>query len=367
LEFWSSSLEELVNLFSKTFSIDLYRDKRILVTGHTGFKGYWLSRFLVLLGAEVHGLALSPLKNSLFFREPSLGLKSNKILDVRDYKALNKYFSEFTFDGIFHLAAQPLVLESYRFPRETFEVNTQGTANLLEAIFGSENNSWIVAVTTDKVYRNEERAEGYREDEPLGGKDPYSASKAAMEMVINAWQTIAKLDARNMPIIAARAGNVIGGGDVSKDRLLPDLIRSVVSEKPAIIRNPDAIRPWQHVLDPLSGYMMIGEQLMRGKELSTSFNFGPTESSKISVREVAEIASDNWPLAIRYVIETSPNQMPESQLLWLNSDRARAELGWENKLSAKEAIAWTIEWELNTQNGRLLQSTDKQIQRFLEL
>ena len=360
-------MEELVNLTSQTLGADSYRDKRILVTGHTGFKGYWLSRFLVLLGAEVHGLALTPKEHSLSFREPRIGLQSNTLLDLRDYAALKRYFSELAFDGIFHLAAQPLVLDSYRFPRETFEVNTQGTANLLDAVFRSKNNSWILAVTTDKVYRNEEKVEGYREDEPLGGTDPYSASKSAMEMVINAWQTIAKLEARNMQIIATRAGNVIGGGDVSKDRLLPDLIRSFVSGKPAVIRNPNAIRPWQHVLDPISGYMMIGEQLIQGKKLSSSFNFGPTELSKISVSEVATLASNIWPNSPKHVIVTSANQAPESQLLWLNSDKARIELGWENKLSAQEAISWTIEWELNTQSGMVLESTDKQIQRFLDL
>jgi CDP-glucose 4,6-dehydratase len=348
-------------------ALSSFENKKILVTGHTGFKGYWLSRFLVLLGAEVFGLALAPSKGTLYSREPSLGLAENTFVDIRDHKRIEKYLINRKFDGVFHLAAQPLVLVSYIAPRDTFETNLMGTINLLGAILKSVNNPWLVVVTTDKVYKNVEKWQGYREDDSLGGKDPYSASKAATEMAINAWQNITKVQNREIQIVAARAGNVIGGGDVSSHRLLPDLMKSFREGKIAAIRNPEAIRPWQHVLDPISGYVRIAEKIMAGETLNSSYNFGPDEASKLRVKEVAQIAVELWPTKVEFRTAEMQNAIPESGLLWLDSSRARNELDWKCRLSVRDAIKWTIEWEIRSRESGILPMVDEQIRKFVKL
>ena len=341
-----------------------YSGKKILVTGHTGFKGAWLSRILVLAGAEVYGLALAADANSLFDVAGDLGFKESTILDIRDRNAVEKYFTTHRFDGIFHMAAQPLVLRSYKEPIETFDTNVMGTAHVLNAAVSNSATRWVVAITTDKVYRNVEKLGGYLEDEPLGGKDPYSASKAASEMVISAWQTIARQRDEKIAISSARAGNVIGGGDTAEDRLVPDLIRSFHAGAKTIIRNPASVRPWQHVLDPLNGYLTMGSALMAGREISSAYNFGPGEESKLTVEQMAEYACTLWEGARGLDIAVDPNAVHESGLLWLSSQLATKELGWSNRFEAREAIAWTIEWERQSMKTSPIAALDQQINAF---
>jgi CDP-glucose 4,6-dehydratase len=344
--------------------LSAFKGKRILITGHTGFKGTWLSRTLVLAGAEVYGIALKPEVGSIFSRINNLGIQNSTILDLRDRNGVNKYFQEKKFDGAFHLAAQPLVLKSYEEPVETFETNVIGTANILNSILQHDASKWVVVITTDKVYKNVEKLEGYSEDESLGGKDPYSASKAATEMVVSAWQTLASLKETKVTFVSVRAGNVIGGGDTADNRLIPDLIRGFKNSHKTIIRYPNAIRPWQHVLDPLSGYLMLGEKLIQEKRISNAYNFGPGEESKLTVQEMAEIACEQWQGNLGIDIQQDPNSLPESGLLWLSSDLANQELGWKNKLEAEEVIRWTIEWEHESMKSSPLEALDSQIKEF---
>jgi len=343
-----------------------YVGKKVLITGHTGFKGTWIARTLVLAGAEVHGLALSPESGSIFSRIEDLGMQSSTILDIRNRNDVGNYFRQNKFDGVFHLAAQPIVLKSYEEPIETFETNVMGTAHLLDSIINNESSEWVLVITTDKVYKNIEVQEGYCEEDSLGGKDPYSASKSATEMVVEAWRSIAEHKKSKVILCAARAGNVIGGGDVAKDRLVPDLIRSFFENIPAVIRNPNSLRPWQHVLDPISGYLKIGEQLLSQKSLSSAFNFGPGEDSRLNVESMAKIACSLWEGSKGYVIKSDVYQPPEAALLWLSSERANHELGWKNKLDATTAIEWTINWERDSNVSDAKTATDGQIREYFE-
>lgn len=324
---------------------DDYAGKKILVTGHTGFKGTWLTRILVSAGAEVYGLSLSPEENSLFSKIPNCDLKQSVYGDIRDKKFLDNYFKEHTFDGIFHLAAQALVGRAYDQPIETFETNVLGTANLLQSVLNFQSSRWAIVITTDKVYENLELADGYSERDPLGGKDPYSASKAAAEMVVSAWRTIASHKKSDFVVSTARAGNVIGGGDHAANRLVPDLIRSFRTSTKAVIRNPASLRPWQHVLDPLRGYLLMGSKLLRSEKISPSYNFGPSESSKLTVMDVANAAASLWPGNKGIEIQIDTLAFHESKLLWLCSDLAEKELGWRNHFDAIESIRMTVEWE----------------------
>jgi CDP-glucose 4,6-dehydratase len=239
-----------------------------------------------------------------------------------------------------------------------------GTAHVLNSVVRSNAANWVVVITTDKVYRNVEKLEGYVEDEPLGGKDPYSASKAGTEMVVSAWQTIAGQADKKITICAARAGNVIGGGDTAEDRLIPDLIRGFHAKTKTLIRNPESIRPWQHVLDPLNGYLTIGANLMDSKKISSAFNIGPGEASKLTVKEMADFACSQWPQSLGIEIQVDPSVVLESGLLWLSSDLATKELGWRNRFEAQEAIGWTIEWEKESMSSTPLSALDQQINRF---
>ena len=361
----SGTLENLVAL-AMLNQLSLFRGKKILVTGHTGFKGTWLSRTLVLAGAEVHGVALTPELGSIYSQITDLGIQSSTILDVRNRKEVNNYFLRNKFDGVFHLAAQPLVLKSYEEPIETFETNVMGTAHLLDSIISNESSKWVVVITTDKVYKNIEVEEGYSEEDALGGKDPYSASKSATEMVVNAWRAIAEHKESKIALCAARAGNVIGGGDVAKDRLLPDLIRSFYENRTAVIRNPNSLRPWQHVLDPINGYLQIGQRLVAQKSIATAYNFGPDDDSRLNVESMAKLACSMWEGNAGYVIKSEAHQPSESVLLWLSSEQAQHDLGWKNKLDATAAIRWTIDWERESRDTDAKTAIDFQIMEFFE-
>ena len=343
--------------------LKIYSGKRVLVTGHTGFKGTWLSQILLEAGADVYGISLRPERDSLYSLIPKLELKKSVYLNINNAKKLDKEINKIDPHLVFHLAAQPLVRKSYKDPIETFQTNVMGTANTLDSSLKGKSISGIVAITTDKVYRNSETLDGYREDDPLGGTDPYSASKSASEMVITAWQNISA-SKNGVPIVAARSGNVIGGGDRAEDRLIPDLIRSFRSGTKAQIRNPNSIRPWQHVLDPLSGYLIIGSKLLKNQATSKSYNFGPSLNSKLTVAQMADEACSNWPNNNGWEIQKQDDMYPESKLLLLSSQRANEELGWESKLSAKEAVRWTINWESSLDKKNALELIRLQIQEF---
>ncbi len=346
--------------------LSLFQGMKILVTGHTGFKGAWLSRTLVLAGAEVHGIALRPEPGSIYSRINDLGTKSSTILDIRNRIELNQFFLDNKFDGVFHLAAQPLVLRSYEEPIETFDTNVMGTAYILDSIMRNDSAQWVVIITTDKVYKNIETDVGYSEEDALGGKDPYSASKSATEMVVNAWRAIGDNKQSKISLCVARAGNVIGGGDTAKDRLLPDLIRSFHENTPAIIRNPSSLRPWQHVLDPISGYLKIGQKLASMETIGSAYNFGPGADSKLNVESLTKLACSMWEGNPGYRVATTTHQPSESVLLWLSSDRAHKELGWKNKLDAADAIKWTIEWERKSREIDVKSVTDFQIREYFK-
>jgi len=343
-----------------------FRGVKVLITGHTGFKGAWLSRILNTWGADVSGLSLKPERNSLYLRASGIEFKSSKYIDINDRKKTAKFIGKCNPDILIHMAAQPLVRRSYREPVETFGTNVMGTAHVLDASLMCSNLKGIVAITTDKVYRNIEKLDGYHEDEPLGGEDPYSASKSGSEMVVTAWRNLAEIKS-GPKIVAARSGNVIGGGDHAADRLLPDLIRGFLADKQAEIRNPNSLRPWQHVLDPLFGYLSIASSLLGKKELSDAFNFGPDEKSKLKVSEMADFSCSYWPKNKGWKYAPSGEDMPESNLLWLSSERSQKELGWRNKLDAKEAIKWTIDWELMARDKGALAALDNQIERYSKL
>ncbi len=343
-----------------------FAGSKILITGHTGFKGAWLSRVLQISGAEIHGISLAPEKGSLFSKLPELQFSSSKYIDIGNRKKLDKQLRKISPDVIIHMAAQPLVRRSYREPLLTFQTNVMGTANLLNSSLEVNNLCGVVVVTTDKVYRNVEKLAGYTEDEPLGGKDPYSASKAGTEMVVEAWRTLAKINGSKR-MVSARSGNVIGGGDHAEDRLIPDIVRAFTSDTKVKIRNPKSLRPWQHVLDPLFGYLNIASKILKSERLSDAYNFGPSEESKLSVAEMAEIATKYWPSNPGWEVVADPNAVPESSLLWLSSEKSRTELKWRNLLDAETAIRWSLEWEINARNTSPISALDKQIKEYEEM
>jgi len=350
---------------SNGFNLHDFSGARILVTGHTGFKGAWLTRILNHAGASVIGAALPAESGSIYKRTPELEFETEKFIDINNRKKITTFIDKTSPDLIIHMAAQPLVRRSYREPIETFATNVMGTAHVLQAALETESVAGVVAVTTDKVYRNVEKTDGYSEDEPLGGTDPYSASKSASEMVVTAWQNLTH--STKKVIVAARSGNVIGGGDHAEDRLVPDLIRGFHAGKKVIIRNPQSLRPWQHVLDPLFGYLMIASGILKKNKLSSAYNFGPADDSKLTVAQMSDIACQFWPNNPGWVHQPSSDDLHESTLLWLSSERARRELGWSNHLDAQESIKWSIEWELEAEKNSPIKALDLHIARYQEM
>lgn len=322
---------------------DFWRGKRVLLTGHTGFKGGWLALWLQRLGAQVSGVALAPsTRPSLFeLAQLSRGLDSH-FCDIRDAQALAAIVHAARPEIVFHLAAQPLVRLSYRDPLQTFASNVMGTAHLLDALRGVSQARVAVMVTTDKVYRNREWPYPYREDDALGGHDPYSASKAASEIVIASYRD-AFLAAQGVAIASARAGNVIGGGDWSEDRLLPDAMRAWQSGQALEIRKPDAIRPWQHVLDPLSGYLSLAEALWTRPELAGAYNFGPPSGEAATVRQVVELARAAYGRG-EVVFGDRGTGPHEAGWLSLEAAKARVALGVRSRIGLSQAVADTVSW-----------------------
>ena len=313
----------------------------ILITGHTGFKGTWLTLLLENMGLEVVGISLPAHEDSLFTRLNRLGKVSESFTDIRDFEQTQKKIAEYAPSVVFHMAAQPLVLNSYKSPRETFDTNVMGTANVLDSCFHTDSVKAVMAITTDKVYKNTNSNKRFVENDPLAGKDPYSASKVGSEAVIAAWQQVALVNG-GPRVISVRAGNVIGGGDFAEDRLLPDLIRGFSANIPVSVRNPDSTRPWQHVLDPLKGYIdVLAHVLEGGKE--TAFNFGPTEES-LAVGEVVKIAAEIWGESAKTVLDKEVIESKESLTLQLDSTLANSVLGWKPTWNQKDAIVATVKW-----------------------
>jgi CDP-glucose 4,6-dehydratase len=327
----------------------------VLLTGHTGFKGTWMTFLLEHLKVPVVGYSLPAETGSLFDRTDRVGAIRENFDDIRDYVTLEKFINRHKPSTIIHMAAQPLVLDSYQSSRDTFEINVMGTVNVLDIAFKKKFVEAIIVVTTDKVYRNDDSDHFFVESDPLMGKDPYSASKVATETVVSAWQQIAKVSG-GPNVVSVRAGNVIGGGDFAKNRIIPDLIRGVMTGNPVIIRNPKSTRPWQHVLDPLAGYLMTLEKSLHEIH-HFHFNFGPSKKS-LTVAEVAQFASSAFKDLKLKFLEKDTQEEVESKTLSLSSDLARNYLSWEPVWSQEESIVRTFQWWLdlldNSENPKKL-------------
>lgn len=323
---------------------EFWRGKRVFLTGHTGFKGGWLALWLTDMGAEVHGYALNPPTEPNFFTVASLlkRLAGNTISDIRDASALTRAMQAAQPDIVLHLAAQPLVRYSYAEPVETYAVNVMGTVNLLEAVRRTPSVKAVVNVTTDKCYENREWVWPYRENEALGGFDPYSSSKACSELVTAAYRRSFFVPG-NVHLASARAGNVIGGGDWASDRLVPDFLRALDSGRTLVIRSPLATRPWQHVLEPLAGYLILAQRLFtEGQEFADAWNFGPEESDARPVQWIVEYLCSQTPNA-SWQCDTAP-QPHEANMLKLDSSKAKVHLGWRPRWNLKTALGMTLAW-----------------------
>ena len=331
-----------------------YQGKRVLVTGHTGFKGSWLSQWLLSMGAEVAGYALDPELHQSLYGKLSISdrLAVDCRADISDRVALNKIISDFSPEIIFHLAAQPLVRLSYEIPVETFTTNVIGTVYLLDAVRLSGNACSIICITTDKCYENREWLHSYREDDPMGGHDPYSASKGATELIISSYRKSFFPHRSGIRVASVRAGNVIGGGDWAKDRIVPDCIRAIRSETPITVRNKIATRPWQHVLEPLSGYLWLGAQLESSPDacFQSAFNFGPDIASNRTVAElVTELITH---IGGEWIDASDPNALHEASKLNLATEKAFHLLGWQPVWDFKKTIEATAAWYLEENSGK---------------
>lgn len=336
-------------------SLGVMNGKKVLITGHTGFKGSWLSIWLIKLGANVLGVSLDPLTSEDNFVVSGLSDKINDVrADIRDLDKLQKIFNNFKPEIVFHLAAQPIVKLSYEKPIETYEVNVMGTLNVLECIRNTDSVKVGIMITTDKCYENHEQLWGYRECDPMGGYDPYSSSKACAELLISSYRNsfINPKDygIHGKAISSVRAGNVIGGGDWQKNRLIPDCIRSFRNNSPIEIRNPSAVRPWQYVLEPLCGYILLAANMYKsGIKYSGAWNFGPDLESVINVKTLVEKIASIWggqsPINIY-----NNNTHHEANLLNLDCTKAKINLGWKPMLTIDQALVYTIDWYKNYEN-----------------
>ena len=324
---------------------DIYNNKKVLVTGHTGFKGSWLCLWLKKMGAHVTGYALQPETVPNHFNLLSLEINS-VIGDIRNFKKIKDVFETVRPEIVFHLAAQPLVRRSYRDPRETYETNIMGTVNVYEAARQCDSVRALVCVTSDKVYENREWLWGYRENDPVGGYDPYSASKGCTEIITSSYRNLffnQEQSSRKSSLLLAsvRAGNVIGGGDWAEDRLIPDIMRATAKSETVTIRNPLSTRPWQHVLEPLSGYLLVGQKLFEGqKSFAEAWNFGPLEEGAITVENVAERIKKNWDM-VSYVLSESTSLSHEAHYLKIDCSKAHIKLKWFPVWDSKKAFAVT--------------------------
>jgi len=347
-----------------------YKNRKVLITGHTGFKGSWLCLLLNKLGADVYGYALEPPTNPSLFTEAKIGeLVTSRIGDIRNYDFLLKSIIEIQPEIIIHMAAQPLVRESYKNPRETYEINVMGTVNLFEVVRHVKSVKAILNITTDKCYENKEWHWGYRENEPMGGYDPYSNSKGCSELVTSSYRNSyfnpSKYNEHGIAIASARAGNVIGGGDWADDRLIPDFIRAISKCEEVKIRSPYAIRPWQHVLEPLTGYLTLAIKLcLEGARYSEAWNFGPEDSDTKNVEWITKTICSFWGDGASFSIDNCP-QPHEANYLKLDCSKAKVELGWAPKWNIEKTLKSIVDWnKAYVNNDNMRQVTFFQINEY---
>jgi CDP-glucose 4,6-dehydratase len=346
--------------------VSFWSNKRVFITGHTGFKGSWLSLWLQSLGAQVKGFSLRPLTSPSMFDELDIasGMES-EIGDIRDPQAIAASMTEFNPEILIHMAAQPLVRLSYSQPAETYATNVMGTVNVLEAARQCVGLKAIINVTTDKCYENREWVWGYRENDPMGGHDPYSSSKGCAELVTSAYRDSFFCDDGGAVLASARAGNVIGGGDWSDDRLIPDILRAFAKAEPVIIRNPLATRPWQHVLEPLSGYLILAQNLYKdGASFAEGWNFGPRDEDVKPVNWILDKMVQRWGDGAMWELETEPQPL-EAQLLKLDISKASDKLKWRPRWTLHQALDSIVDWHQTwLKKGDLREKTMEQISLF---
>ena len=344
-----------------------YIGKRVLVTGHTGFMGSWLTKWLTMLNAEVCGYALDPPTQPNMYETLNIkGVVSQDVRgDINNTELLRRTLGEFQPEIVFHLAAQPLVLESYEFPLETFHTNVIGTVNLLNELRKFDSVKAIIVVTSDKSYRNKEWVYPYRESDELGGRDPYSASKSCQDIVVNSFRESYFSDS-GISLSSVRAGNVIGGGDWAKDRIIPDIVRGIVSGHPVRVRNPNSVRPWQHVLEPISGMLLLAQRMHGDMKFSDAWNFGPNSERDVTVEEIVEKSIEYWKTG-KYVIEDNSADK-EAKYLSLDISKAKKELKWIPRYNINKALIETVEWYKSyyTNYSKIQDLTYKQITSYSE-
>ncbi|MBU3174469.1 CDP-glucose 4,6-dehydratase [Clostridium estertheticum] len=350
---------------------NFYKGKRVLITGHTGFKGSWLSIWLVRLGAKVIGYGLDP-----YTRDDNFVVSKveNKIIDIRgdirDSERLQGVFTKYKPEIVFHLAAQALVKQSYTNPKETYETNVMGTLNVLECVRNSGSVKVSIMITTDKCYKNIEQIWGYREDDPMGGYDPYSSSKGCAEILIDSYRNSfinpKDYNLHGKSIATARAGNVIGGGDWSRDRIIPDCIKALEENRDIEMRNPKAIRPWQHVLEPLSGYLLLASLMYEdGVSYCSGWNFGPNDDSIVTVGQIVDTIIEEWGSG-KCLDVSSENSPHEANLLKLDCTKSKTYLKWSPKLNINEAIKLTVDWYKNFKGEDMLKLCVNQIESYCD-
>lgn len=347
-------------------SLEFYRGKRVFITGHTGFKGSWLSRILVQAGAVVTGYAMpAPTEPNLFSLAGLEGKMRSVIGDVRDFQNLKAAFDAAQPEIVLHLAAQPIVRDSYKDPAYTYETNVLGTVNILECVRQSDCVKSFLNVTTDKVYKNNEWVWGYREDEPLDGYDPYSNSKSCSELVTHSYKASFFADNRTA-ISTARAGNVIGGGDFANDRIIPDCVRAVKDGKPIIVRNPNSTRPYQHVLEPLFAYLLIAQRQYEDPANSGWYNVGPDECDCVTTGELVDLFCSKWGTGAAWINVSESNAPHEANFLKLDCSKLKAVMGWRPRWHIEEAVEKTVEWtKVWLSHGDIPAEMDRQIAEYL--
>jgi CDP-glucose 4,6-dehydratase len=352
---------------------NIYQNKRVLVTGHTGFKGSWLCAWLRIMGAEVFGISNEIYAYPSMFEVTKIGSHiQSELADIRDLNAMKQIIGDIKPDFLFHMAAQPIVKKAFEKPIETFNSNIIGTANILEALRVSDFPCVAVMITSDKCYDNVEWVWGYRETDHLGGKDPYSASKGGSELIIKTYYHSYFKDER-VKIASVRAGNVIGGGDWADSRIVPDCFRAWASGEKVVIRSPDATRPWQHVLEPLSGYLRTGQLLARPEKVNVNgqaYNFGPPTDHNYTVLDLLQELASNWDAANEDILIVENGGFPESGLLKLNIDKALFELHWNPTLNFRDTAAFTSDWYKSyygKQSGNMLEFSNSQINEYVNV
>jgi CDP-glucose 4,6-dehydratase len=347
-----------------------WKNKKILITGHTGFKGSWLTVWLKKLGADITGFSKSVPTNPSLFETVNIEKDIKSVIgDIQNYELLKETISKCEPEIIFHMAAQSLVIKSYSNPIETFSTNVMGTVNLLYAVKETKKPKVVINITSDKCYENNELLEGYSEDDPMGGHDPYSSSKGCAELITKSFRKsfFSSDHENNIGLASVRAGNVIGGGDWAENRLIPDIIRAIKNKENVKIRNPNALRPWQHVLDPLNGYISLAEKLWDDQtKYSEGWNFGPEKNEVKPVSWIIEKFNDIWKNKINW--EVGNNELHEANNLILNCQKAKSRLGWNPKMNTETALKLTIEWYTKYFDGEnMREGTEEQIAKFQKL